>query len=63
MICRELECVWRCIYKEDESVTIFLPELDELTRFPATEISDDAMDDSEETIPSILSQSHLIDNS
>ena len=29
----------RYIYREDVSVAIFPPELDELTRFPATEIS------------------------
>ena len=41
VIHKELEYVWSCIYREDESVTIFPPELDEWIRFQATEISTD----------------------
>ena len=41
VILKELEYVWNCIYREDESVTIFPPELDEWIHFPATEISND----------------------
>ena len=54
VIHKELEYVWSCIYREDESVTIFPPELDEWTRFQATEISNDETLLSARTIPGNL---------
>ena len=44
MIYMELEYVLHCIYTEDGSEAIFLPKLDELNHFPATEISNDAIE-------------------